>query len=62
MDPQQLLKTSKFYSRCKKCDIEKTVGGPLGSLKVKSRFMQEFSRFSRILAGLSRLKYFATRK
>jgi len=27
---------SKFYSRCKKCDIEKTVGGgyhhPLGSL------------------------------
>jgi len=27
MDPQQLLKTSKVYSRCKKCDIEKTVGG-----------------------------------
>ena len=24
---QQLPKTSKFYSRCKKCDIEKTVGG-----------------------------------
>jgi len=24
MDPQQLPKTSKFYSRCKKCDIEKT--------------------------------------
>jgi len=27
MDLQQLLKTSTFYSRCKKCDIEKTVGG-----------------------------------
>src|SRR6218665_3001678 len=24
--PQQLLKTSKLYSRCKKCDIEKTLG------------------------------------
>jgi len=23
MDPQQLLKTSIFYSRSKKCDIEK---------------------------------------
>src|SRR6218665_367761 len=28
MDPQQLLKTSKFYSRCKKCDIEKTSTHP----------------------------------
>src|SRR6218665_2456544 len=27
MDSQQLLKTSKFYSRSKKCDIEKTLGG-----------------------------------
>ena len=27
MNPQQLLKTSKFYSKCKKCDIEKTLGG-----------------------------------
>ena len=39
MNPQQLPKTSKFYSRCKKCDIEKTLGGgyhlPLGSPKVK---------------------------
>jgi len=37
MDPQQLLKTSKFYSKCKKCDIKKTLGGgyPLGSPKVK---------------------------
>src|SRR6218665_3949278 len=39
MDPQQLPKTSKFYSRCKKCDIEKTLGGgyhhpPFGSPKV----------------------------
>ena len=39
MNPQQLPKTSKLYSRCKKCDIEKTLGGggyhPLGSPKVK---------------------------
>jgi len=27
MDSQQLLKTSNFYSTCKKCDIEKTIGG-----------------------------------
>jgi len=27
MNPQQLLKTSKFYSKCRKCDIEKTLGG-----------------------------------
>jgi len=27
MDPQQLPKTSRFYSRCKMCDIKKTVGG-----------------------------------
>jgi len=25
MDPQQLPKTSKFYSKCKRCDIEKTL-------------------------------------
>src|SRR6218665_3358050 len=38
MDPQQLLKTSKFYSNRKKCDTEKTLVGvgtnPLGSPKV----------------------------
>ena len=41
MNPQQLPKTSKFYSKCKKCDIEKTSGGgyhPLGSPKVKRRY------------------------
>jgi len=27
MDLQQLLKTSKFYSRCKQCDTEKTLRG-----------------------------------
>src|SRR6218665_1382973 len=27
MDTQQLLKTSKYYSTCKKCDIEKPIGG-----------------------------------
>src|SRR6218665_816337 len=38
IDPQQLRKTSKFCSKSKKCDIEKTLGGgyhPLGSPKVK---------------------------
>jgi len=38
VNPQQLLNRSKFYSRCKKCDIEKTLGvgyHPLSSLKVK---------------------------
>jgi len=39
MDPQQLPKTSKYYSICNKCDMQKAVGGgyhhhPLGSLKV----------------------------
>jgi len=27
MNPQQLPKTSKFYSKFKKCEIEKTLGG-----------------------------------
>src|SRR6218665_3438701 len=39
MNPQQLPKTPKFYSRCKKCDIEKTLWGwvpPLGSPTVKA--------------------------
>src|SRR6218665_43485 len=27
VDSQQLPKTSKFYSKSKKCDIEKTLGG-----------------------------------
>src|SRR6218665_832573 len=39
MDPQQLPKTSRFYSRCKMCDIKNRRGcvphPPLGSLKVK---------------------------
>jgi len=51
MDPQQLSKTSKFYSRSKTCDIEKTLGGwvppPLGSQKVKSIGKKcIFSRFA----------------
>src|SRR6218665_2313378 len=37
MNPQQLPKTSKFYSKCKKCDIEKTLGGttPLVARRLK---------------------------
>ena len=46
MDPQQLPKTSKFYSKCNKCDIEKPVGGttpgPLGSLKVNIHVVINF--------------------
>ena len=39
MDPQQLVETSRFYSRCKKCNIEKNFRGwvppPFGIPKVK---------------------------
>src|SRR6218665_3037813 len=45
MNPQQLPKTSKFYSRCKKCDIEKTLGcgyHPLGSPKVNSTYNNNY--------------------
>src|SRR6218665_336611 len=45
MGPQQLPKTSKFYSRSKKCDIEKTLGvgttPPLGSPKVNTMSYKE---------------------
>src|SRR6218665_1164835 len=41
-NPQQLPKTSKFYSKCKKCDIEKTLGGeyhpPLVARRLKGRY------------------------
>src|SRR6218665_206018 len=39
MNPQQLHKTSKFYSRCKKCDIEKTLGGGYHDPLVARRIM-----------------------
>src|SRR6218665_2078843 len=45
MGPQQLPKTSKFYSRSKKCDIEKTLGvgttPPIGSPKVNTMSYKE---------------------
>src|SRR6218665_2238337 len=53
MDPRQLPKTLIFYSRCKKCDIEKTLGRcvplpPFGSPKVRHastvRPQQNFSK------------------
>src|SRR6218665_3885110 len=56
MNPQQLPKTSKFYSRWKKCDIEKTLGGgyhPLGSPKVKHSLRTYFKSFSWSLGGRS---------
>src|SRR6218665_1183799 len=37
MNPQQLPKTSKFYSRSKKCDIEKTLGGGVGTTPLVAR-------------------------
>jgi len=45
MNPQQLPKTSKFYCKCKKCDIEKTLGvgtTPLGSLKVNHTYIYTY--------------------
>ena len=50
MDPQQLPKTSKFYSRNKKCDIEKTGGlgtTPLGSPKVNVGLGQDITSMLR---------------
>src|SRR6218665_2940525 len=55
MDPQQLPKTSKFYSRCKKCDIEKTLGGMwYHSPLVARRFV---ARGLAALVGLYRVMY-----
>ena len=40
MEPQQLRKTSKYYSICNKCDMHKTAWvPPPGRLKVKQRYM-----------------------
>src|SRR6218665_3106761 len=53
MNPQQLFKTTKFYSKCKKCDIEKTLGGgyhPLGSPKVKLNIINFRHRWCTYLA------------
>src|SRR6218665_53702 len=45
MEPQQLPKTSKFYFKCKKCDIEKTLGGwvppPLVARRLKPNQRQQ---------------------
>src|SRR6218665_1875684 len=48
MDPQQLPKTSKFYSRCKKCDIEKTLGGGYPPPLVDRRLTYQLMNFSRL--------------
>ena len=43
MNPQQLPETSKFYSKSKKCDTEKTLGGeyhPLGSPDVNTNIIK----------------------
>src|SRR6218665_3682974 len=50
MNPQQLPKTSKFYSRCKKCDIKISLGvgtTPLGSPKVKRNLQKCHLHLSR---------------
>src|SRR6218665_3595441 len=59
MDPQQPMKTSKFYSRSKKCDIEKTLGGwvqPLGSPKVNTT-----KHYSAASEGLAQGPYMGAR-
>ena len=55
MDLQQLLKTSKFYFRSKKCDIKKTLPTPLGSSKVNERIRisEEAGLMTRMLLKLN---------
>ena len=58
MDPQQLPKTSKFYSRSKKCDIEKTLGGgyhPPGSPKVKTILTMRLGTFITVVNSCPQL-------
>ena len=60
MNPQELPKTSKFYSRCTKCDIEKTVGGgyhPLGGPKVKTVTCENYVSKSRKCQFVSKMIY-----
>src|SRR6218665_1291390 len=55
MDPQQLPKMSKFYSRCKKCDIEKTlVGAPCTTLVARRLKVCMFNNY---FVRLSSLKF-----
>src|SRR6218665_653715 len=64
MNPQQLPKTSKFYSRCKMCDIEKTLGGrvpppPLVARRLINNLLQfvelylNYCHFVRLVPGSS---------
>src|SRR6218665_1842072 len=55
VDPQQLPKTSTLYSRCKKCDIEKTLGR-VGTTTIGS---QKVKRSTRSLPILYRDRYVA---
>src|SRR6218665_1874236 len=55
MDPQQLPKTSKFYSICKKCDIEKTLGGAPCTPLVARRL--KVCMFNNYFVRLSSLKF-----
>src|SRR6218665_3747089 len=51
MDPQQLPETSKFYSRSKKCDIKKTLGGWVPPPLVARRLNCEYFRSLQIKAN-----------
>jgi len=42
MNPQQLPETSKFYSRCKKCDIKKNLRGRVPPPLVARRLRLQF--------------------
>ena len=59
MNPQQLPKTSKFYSKCKKCDIEKTLGGEyhlplvarrLNNAKSKIAYYYKYAHYNNVTA------------
>jgi len=52
MDPQQLPKRSKCYSRCKKCDIEKTLGG-VGTTPLVARRLNGSRTTHRYWPGIS---------
>src|SRR6218665_3780132 len=60
MNPQQLPKTSKFYSKCKKCDIEKTLGEwvppPLVARRLSARSTQRIVSRHNEIRGLHLLR------
>src|SRR6218665_1111638 len=71
MDPQQPLKTSKFYSRCKRIDIEKSLRAgasippeammhfpPVSDFPLFSRIFLTFWKISEILPFSYKISHF----